>query len=81
VVLEVEPPTITGIQLQEGNVLLSFMTQDGAHYAIDCSETLVTGSWTAIMTDITGNGGVVTASNFDVATAPRRFYRVRLTSP
>jgi hypothetical protein len=80
-VVQAEPPTITGIQVQGANVLLSFTTRDAAYYAIDGRDNLTIGSWNPVMTDIPGNGGIVTASNFDTATAPARLYRVRLTGP
>ena len=81
VVLPAEPPIITGLEMQGGNVLLSFTTVSEVHYAIESRDSLTTGSWNPVMTDIPGSGGVVTVSNFDTATAPARFYRVRLTGP
>jgi probable HAF family extracellular repeat protein len=74
-------PTVTAVQLQEADVLLSFTTQDAAHYAIDCCQILTSGPWDVAMTGITGTGGVVTVTNSGGATVPTRFYRVRLTLP
>jgi probable HAF family extracellular repeat protein len=80
-VFQVEPPVITGIQVEGTNVLLSFTTQDAVHYAIDSRQILTTGSWNTVMTGITGTGGTVTVTNFGAATVPARFYRVRVTLP
>ena len=75
------PPQITGIKIAGTNVLLTFTTMNGGTYFVEGRTNLVTGAWSDLISNIAGNGGLKTATNFGAATFLERYYRVRLSFP
>jgi probable HAF family extracellular repeat protein len=74
-------PMITSVSAEGGDVLISLTTVEGAGYTVEASGSLLPESWSDAITGIAGNGGIVTATDADGADQPRRFYRVRLSTP
>jgi probable HAF family extracellular repeat protein len=76
-----QAPQITDVRLSGADLLVSFTTINGAHYAVEVSEALVRGSWNAWLPGITGNGGTLTVTHSNAAVVAYRFYRIRLSTP
>ena len=70
---------ITAITPNGADFIVSFTTVSGKTYELDWIDDLVTGTWTAVATNIAGTGGIVQITDPSAAAQPQRFYRVRLT--
>jgi hypothetical protein len=68
-------PVITSVHLAGLNVQISFTTTNGAPYTVQFNNDLVAGAWMTL-TNMTGNGNIMTATDFGGATQTQRFYRV-----
>jgi probable HAF family extracellular repeat protein len=73
-------PEFTDVKVIGPDVLLSFTTINAANYAVLSREDLASGTWSELITNIIGTGGIVTVTNAP-ASGPRRFYRVSLRVP
>ncbi len=61
---------------------VTFPTARDVTYRVERSDTLASGSWTALGPDIPGTGNPATVTDPNApALHPRRFYRVRIISP
>jgi hypothetical protein len=69
------------VTAEGGDVLIRLTTVVGAGYTLEASGRLVPESWSDAITGNAGNGGILTAPDADGADQPRRFYRVRLSTP
>lgn len=75
------PPRITSVNLSGSDCLVSFTTVNNATYTLVGRDDVASGAWSNIVTGISGNGGIVTATNTNALTLPKRFYRAKLNSP
>ena len=73
-------PEIVSVSMVDPDFCISFTTGDGNSYAVEYTADLVSGSWTTL-TNITGTGGTMIATDPGAASLPSRFYRVRLLVP
>ncbi len=73
-------PQIVSVTVAGADVQINFTTGDSAPYVVEYKTELTDTSWT-LLTNITGNGGVMTATDPGAAALPQRFYRVRLAVP
>jgi probable HAF family extracellular repeat protein len=74
-------PKITGVKIKGSDVLVSFTSASGAPYTLLARTNLSSGSWSNQIKGITGNGGIVTATNTGAAALRRQFYRAILSLP
>jgi T5SS/PEP-CTERM-associated repeat protein len=73
-------PLIVSVTTSGSDVRISFTTGSTASYVVEYNTDLSTGSWNTL-TNITGTGSTMTATDSGAALLPRRFYRVRLVVP
>ena len=73
-----EPPPVT-INLTDSDVVLTFPTDSNVTYHVQSRTDLVMDSWSMLVTNIAGTGGVVTNIDTGAATLPAKFYRVGVT--
>ena len=73
-------PNITGITCEADGVHISFTTLVGGDYYLESRTNLLIGEWSKIVTNISGDGGVLTLTNADNGDK-KRFFRVGLTVP
>ncbi len=66
------------IELDSPDIIVSFPSVIGRAYRIEKSDTLAAGSWTPLLDDIAGTGGVIEIADPGAASLPRRFYRIVL---
>jgi hypothetical protein len=67
---------INQVQPSGSNLVVSFATVAGKTYSVERSDTLQSGSWTAVQSGIAGTGSTVQVTDANAATKPRRFYRI-----
>jgi hypothetical protein len=65
-----------GVAKSGNDMLVSFPSVSGKTYTVERSDTLQTGSWSAVRSGIPGTGGTVQVTDTGGGTQPRRFYRV-----
>jgi hypothetical protein len=70
----------TTLSLVGTNVVLSFPTASNQVYYIQCRDSLATGSWSTIASNIVGTGLTWTNLDLGAATLLSRFYRVGSTT-
>ncbi len=79
------PPTtsvrMTGIRTSGADALVSFTTMSGATYDLLGRANIASGSWSNIVTGISGTGNTVTVTDAGALARPRMFYRVKMNSP
>ncbi len=77
-VIGLPPTTVTKVSVTGGNVILSFPTFTNAVYSVQNRPDLTSGSWSTILSNIPGLGGV---TNLDIGAGapPKQFYRVGQT--
>ncbi len=76
-VLTVPGPQDLRLTLVSTNAVLSFTTASNLLYDVQGRNDLGSGSWSDLVTNISGTGGIVTNVEVGAATQPQRFYRVR----
>ncbi|HXI71481.1 MAG TPA: hypothetical protein VNN22_14085 [Verrucomicrobiae bacterium] len=74
-------PEITNVKVIGLDVLISFTTINAAAYAVEYNGDLSSSSWSDLITNVIGNGGIETVTNSGAAGQPQRFYRVQLSKP
>jgi probable HAF family extracellular repeat protein len=74
-------PTITGVRVSAGDILVSFTTIADVTYAVEARTLLTTGNWGPLIGSIPGTGAVITITNAGAASLPQQFYRVRAVVP
>ena len=72
------PPTVTAVAASNNSFVISFPTVAGILYDVQRSNDLVSNGWSAVATNLIGNGGVLQITDTNTAAQPKRFYRVRL---
>ncbi len=67
---------ITSLRLNGANAIISFETAAGRFYRLEYTDSIGTGTWATAADNLSGTGGIITATD---ATPPtiRRFYRVK----
>jgi hypothetical protein len=76
IVLTAEPAaSISSIFFNGTDVMLGLTTSTNAHYDVQTTTDLVSGTWSTILSNVPGSGG---PTNFDCGStaAPRQFFRV-----
>jgi hypothetical protein len=73
------PPKIDSIAIQNG-IALSFLTLTNRFYEVDWLSNLLSSNWTALISQIPGNGATQAVTD-GVTNAPVRFYRLKVTTP
>ena len=68
-------PTMAGVTLAGTDARVSFTTVAGRSYRVEWSDNPVSGVWSAVTTNVSGNGGVVQVTHGNGAGARSRFYR------
>lgn len=67
---------LSQIQSNGSDMVVSFATVAGKTYRLERSDTLQSGSWVSVQTNISGTGGVVQITDAGAAAQAKRFYRV-----
>jgi alpha-L-rhamnosidase len=67
---------INGISKSGNDVVVSFLTVAGKTYRLECSNTLVSGSWIPVQDGISGTGGMIQVTDVGAASNSKRFYRI-----
>jgi hypothetical protein len=67
--------SISGISFSGTDVMLGLTTSTNAHYDVQSTTDLVSGTWSTILSNVAGSGGL---TNFDCgpSAAPQQFFRV-----
>jgi hypothetical protein len=68
-------PNISGISFSGTNVLVGLTTSTNAHYDVQTTTDLVSGTWSTIFSNVSGTGGL-TNFNCGSSAGPQQFYRV-----
>ncbi|MGO9527920.1 MAG: cellulase family glycosylhydrolase [Verrucomicrobiia bacterium] len=72
------PFNISSFQVLNGsNVVISFVTTNGASYAVESTSNLVPGAWSTVTNNILGTGGMVSITSSVPPGATQQFYRGR----
>jgi hypothetical protein len=72
----ITPPTIVNVRRPSANqVAFSYATSAGNSYIVETRNSLTTGSWTAIQTNL-GTGGLLSYTNSSAGSAA--FFRLRV---
>jgi hypothetical protein len=66
---------MTGVTRVATNVYVGFTTVSDKTYGLEYNPDLTTSSWTALLNEIAGTGGIVTVTNSGVGLSPSLFYR------
>ena len=69
---------ITNIAPAGADIHISLSTGSNRLYLIQKTSDLVTGTWTTVSSNVSGNGGIVTIVDTNAAAQPKRFYRAQL---
>src|SRR5262245_20179569 len=64
---DVQHPRITGVRLQAADVVISFTTQAGQNYRLECTHDLDAGEWTAVVDGVPGTGSTVQVTDTEGA--------------
>jgi probable HAF family extracellular repeat protein len=72
----VTPSSITKLDFNGHDVVVSFTTQNNADYAVEQRNDFESATWSEALTGINGTGALVTQTIVGAAGAPRRFFRV-----
>jgi len=72
-------PQITSLVISGTDARIGVLTGIGITNIVEYSSTLASNSWT-VLTNLIGTGGSAVAIDSGVATQPKRFYRVHLTT-
>ena len=73
------PPRIVSLRLVGGNAVIGFTTFLGESYDLLRADTIPTGLWAGVATNLPGIGGAVQATDPNRASSSTGFYRVRLS--
>lgn len=76
-----QPPTITSIQAVAADVVLGFTTMAARKYCVQTNGIVAGTGWGNLATNLLGNGGTLTITNFGAITGSDRFYRILLLPP
>jgi hypothetical protein len=71
------PPQITGVAFNNGNFVVSFTTVPQQKYEVQKTEGLGDGSWSSLLANIAGTGGITQVTDTNVLNSPQTFYRVK----
>jgi hypothetical protein len=69
--------SLTRLERDAGNVLVSFDTEVGLSYRLERSNDLLPGTWTVVADPVPGTGSTVQVIDSGGAGQPKRFYRGR----
>jgi uncharacterized membrane protein len=72
------PLRITSVAKSGSSLLLNFNSQAGHTYNIQITPALTTGTWSNLVTEIPGNGGIVQVQIPNAFSQPRQFFRIQL---
>jgi hypothetical protein len=79
--LNLASPQITAWAFNSNNdFAVSFDTVDGQTYELQSTSDLGTGSWSSVVTNIPGTGGIVQIGDTNAARQTPRFYRVKTSN-
>jgi hypothetical protein len=79
--LEAQTPTIIAPQItawtfSNSNFVVSFSTVSGQNYELQKTSELASGSWSFVVTNISGTGAIVQVTDTNAISQPQGFYRV-----
>jgi probable HAF family extracellular repeat protein len=74
----IQPSQIQSLQISAQTVILRFTTVANQHYTVQGSQSLTSGNWANLQTNLTGTGGILSVTNSSAGLV--QFYRV-ITSP
>ncbi len=69
---------ITAIQQSGNDILISFVTGTNKIYQLESRDSLTTGSWSVLASNIVGTGSLMIYTNAGAANTTNRFYRLGL---
>lgn len=69
---------VTSLVVSGSDFVVSFPTVSGKTYRVERSDTLQAGSWTTLLDNITGTGGVLQVTDPNGALQTKRFYKLVL---
>lgn len=67
---------VSEMAMAGSNVMLSFPTAAGKIYHLECSDSLLNGSWAVVQENIPGTGADIQVTDIGGANNARRFYRI-----
>jgi uncharacterized repeat protein (TIGR03803 family) len=70
-------PAFQAMTLTNGMLSLTWSTEAGARYQLQCNSDLSSSNWTSVGSAFTGTGGTISTTDA-VTNGPQRFYRVAL---
>lgn len=73
----VDKPQIVAVDIVSTNVVVQFTTVAGSHYRVERTGDLVSGTWSLVVDNVPGTGGIVPVTDTGAATLSNRFYRAR----
>jgi hypothetical protein len=68
---------LTDVQRIDNDVRISFTSDLGNDYSLLHCDSVVTGPWSAVVTNIPGTGAIVTVTNISTGAFSNAFFRVR----
>jgi len=74
----VPPPLITSVNISNSNFVLDFLSTTGRLHEVERRDDLQAGDWSAIASNILGDGATLSFTDTNGAVAPQHFYRIRL---
>jgi probable HAF family extracellular repeat protein len=79
--LNYSAPRITSFGLDHSGVIIEFTSFAGGDYFLQSRTSLVSGDWSTLLGNISGNPGMTTVTNPAAATELEGFFRIGLTVP
>jgi len=70
-------PSLSGIQVSNNACAVSFTTEEGNQYDLLRASNLLNSSWSPVLSNIPGTGGIVQVTDTNVGGQTRLFYRLR----
>jgi hypothetical protein len=70
------PPAFTTFGFSSGGFVLNFSTVSGQNYELQSRSDLTVGSWSSVITNILGTGGIVQVEDTNAVIQFQRFYRL-----
>lgn len=67
---------VSNVSVGNQDLVVNFSTVSGKTYRLERSDTMASGSWTTVQSDIAGTGGVVQVADANGAAQTKRFYRI-----
>jgi hypothetical protein len=74
---EYRPPSLSGIQVSNGACAITFASEEGNQYDLLRASNLLNSSWSSVLTNIPGTGGMVQVTDTNVGGQAKLFYRLR----